>query len=63
MMANYYGRITRYTTSAFLRDKLGAAIGARGLAPHIYETRAEAEFSALPRSAPAKTRSHASSGE
>jgi propionate CoA-transferase len=43
MVANYYGNITRYTTSAFLRDKLGAAIQGRGLAPHIYETRAEAE--------------------
>ena len=63
MMANYYGRVTRYTTSAFLRDKLGAAIGARGLAPHIYETRAEAEFSAQPATPPARTRSNALSGE
>jgi propionate CoA-transferase len=43
MMKRYYGRITRYSTSAFLRNKLGAAIRARGLAPHIYETREEAE--------------------
>ena len=62
MMANYYGRVTRYTTSAFLRDKLGSAIGARGLAPHIYETRAEAEFSTQP-AASAKTRTNAASGE
>jgi propionate CoA-transferase len=48
MCANYYGKITRYTTSAFLRDKLGAAIQARGLAPHIYETRTEAEAAATP---------------
>jgi propionate CoA-transferase len=43
MSAHYYGKVTRYSTSAFLRDKLGAAIRQRGLAPHIYETRAEAE--------------------
>jgi propionate CoA-transferase len=43
MVSNYYGEITRYTTSAFLRDKLGSAIQERGLAPHIYETRDEAE--------------------
>lgn len=43
MVSNYYRSITRYTTSAFLRDKLGTAIQGRGLAPHIFETRAEAE--------------------
>jgi propionate CoA-transferase len=44
MVRHYYGKITRYTTSAFLRDKLGSAIQDRGLAPHIYETRTEAEM-------------------
>ncbi|WP_342619348.1 hypothetical protein [Rhodoferax sp. GW822-FHT02A01] len=43
MSEHYYARITRYSTSAFLRNKLGAAISSRGLAPHIYETQAEAE--------------------
>jgi propionate CoA-transferase len=43
MVTHYYGKITRYTTSAFLRDKLGTAIQDRGLAPHIFETRTEAE--------------------
>jgi propionate CoA-transferase len=43
MVANHYEKITRFTTSAFLREKLGKAIGERGLAPHIYETRGEAE--------------------
>ena len=43
LVERHYGQVTRYTTSAFLRDKLGAAIRERGLAPHIYETRAEAE--------------------
>jgi len=33
----YYRRVTRYTTSAFMRMKLGEALERRGLAPHIYE--------------------------
>jgi len=40
---HYYSNVTRYSTSAFLRNKLGAAISGRGLAPHIYETQAEAD--------------------
>jgi propionate CoA-transferase len=43
MSEKYYEKTTRYSTSAFLRNKLGAAISSRGLAPHIYETRTEAE--------------------
>jgi propionate CoA-transferase len=43
MTEKYYAHSTRYSTSAFLRNKLGAAISARGLAPHIYETQSEAE--------------------
>jgi propionate CoA-transferase len=43
MSRHHYRSVTRYSTSAFLRHKLGQAIHARGLAPHIYETRAEAE--------------------
>ena len=43
MMEHYYLNRTSYSTSAFLRNKLGAAISERGLAPHIYETQAEAE--------------------
>jgi propionate CoA-transferase len=46
MVRTHYGNVSRYSTSAFLRNKLGAAIQARGLSPHIYETRAEAERSA-----------------
>jgi propionate CoA-transferase len=34
--------VTRYTTSAFLRAKLGDALTRRNLAAHIFETRAEA---------------------
>ena len=39
----YYTKVARYTTSAFLRMKLGDALSRRDLAPHIYETRAEAQ--------------------
>ncbi len=38
----YYERVTRYTTSTFLRMKLGDELAKRNVAPHIYETREEA---------------------
>jgi propionate CoA-transferase len=38
----YYWGVTRYTTSGFLRLKLGDALRERGLAPHIYESGDEA---------------------
>ncbi|HEV8314426.1 MAG TPA: malonate decarboxylase subunit alpha [Burkholderiaceae bacterium] len=38
LMDRYYENVTRYTTSGFLRAKLGPALAARGVAPHIYET-------------------------
>ncbi|MBS0448994.1 MAG: acyl CoA:acetate/3-ketoacid CoA transferase [Proteobacteria bacterium] len=34
----YYAKVTRYTTSAFLRAKLGEALLQRGVAPHIFES-------------------------
>jgi propionate CoA-transferase len=34
--------VTRYTTSGFLRTKLGDALKQREVAPHIYETADEA---------------------
>jgi propionate CoA-transferase len=37
----YYG-VTRYTTSSFLRLKLGEALQRRNVAPHIYESAEEA---------------------
>jgi propionate CoA-transferase len=37
----YYG-VTRYTTSSFLRLKLGEALQRRHVAPHIYESAEEA---------------------
>ena len=42
----YYTYVSRYTTSAFMRLKLGAALEGRGLAAHIYETPQEALASA-----------------
>jgi propionate CoA-transferase len=39
---HFYSRVTRYTTSGFLRVKLGDALGRRQLAPHIYESAQEA---------------------
>lgn len=38
----YYTNVSRYTTSAFMRLKLGEALERRGLAAHIYETPQEA---------------------
>ncbi|MGW8194210.1 MAG: acyl CoA:acetate/3-ketoacid CoA transferase [Desulforhopalus sp.] len=38
----YYSGVTRYTTSTFLRMKLGEALRERDVAPHIYETREQA---------------------
>jgi propionate CoA-transferase len=34
----YYDGVSRYTTSGFLRAKLGRALKRRGVAPHIYES-------------------------
>ncbi len=43
LMDHHYLEVARYTTSAFLRAKLGPALAARGVAPHIYETLADAQ--------------------
>jgi len=42
IVATYYSGVTRYTTSTFLKMKLKDALSKRGVAPHIYETGAEA---------------------
>ena len=42
LVARYYAGVTRYTTSSFLRAKLGKALSERSVAPHIYESAAEA---------------------
>lgn len=46
MEENYYTRVTRYTTSAFMRMKLGDALSRREVAPHIFESREDAEWCA-----------------
>jgi propionate CoA-transferase len=46
----YYETASRYTTSAFMRLKLGAALSDRDLAPHVFETRAEANALSADRS-------------
>ncbi|WP_341643912.1 acyl CoA:acetate/3-ketoacid CoA transferase [Thauera sp. SDU_THAU2] len=38
----YYSSVTRFTTSAFMRAKLGEALSRRKLAPYIFESEAEA---------------------
>ncbi|KAB7628220.1 acyl CoA:acetate/3-ketoacid CoA transferase [Alkalilimnicola sp. S0819] len=43
LVARYYADITRYTTSAFLRMKLGESLRTRGLSPHIFESGEEAQ--------------------
>lgn len=43
LVYRYYTDVTRYTTSAFLRMKLGDALSKRAVSPHIYESREEAE--------------------
>ena len=42
LIDNFYSDVTRYTTSSFMRAKLGAALEHRHVAPHIYETALEA---------------------
>ncbi|BBM87483.1 acyl CoA:acetate/3-ketoacid CoA transferase [Candidatus Uabimicrobium amorphum] len=39
---NHYEQVTRYTTSTFLRKKLGEALQERQVSPHIYESKNEA---------------------
>ena len=43
LVDRFYTRVTRYTTSTFLRMTLGAALERRDVSPHIYESRTEAQ--------------------
>ncbi len=43
LVKKYYSGVTRYTTSTFLRLKLGKALQNRNVAPHIYESNEEAQ--------------------
>jgi propionate CoA-transferase len=42
VVKDYYSDVTRYTTSTFMRMKLGDSLKQRGVAPHIFESQAEA---------------------
>jgi propionate CoA-transferase len=42
-MERHYHDVTRYTSSTFLRMKLGEALEKRALAPHLYESADQAE--------------------
>lgn len=42
VVETFYEQVHRYTTSAFLRMKLGDELKKRHLAPHMYETAQEA---------------------
>lgn len=44
LQGRYYETASRYTTSAFMRLKLGEALKERGVAPHVFETRQEANL-------------------
>ena len=43
LMDHYYSGVSRYTTSGFLRMKLGESLERRGVAPHIFESAEEAQ--------------------
>ena len=43
LVDRHYLDVARYSTSSFLRAKLGPALAARGMAPHLFETAAEAQ--------------------
>ncbi len=42
LQKRYYAKVARYTTSAFMRVKLGDALDSRATAPHVFETEQEA---------------------
>ena len=43
LMDRYYSGVSRYTTSGFLRMKLGELLERRGVAPHIFESAEDAQ--------------------
>ena len=43
LQQRYYTSASRYTTSAFMRLKLGASLAERALAPHVFETLPEVQ--------------------
>lgn len=43
VVSEFYTDVTRYTTSAFLRMKLGDELQSRNMAPHIFQSKEEAK--------------------
>jgi propionate CoA-transferase len=56
LQAKYYSTAVRYTTSAFMRLKLGAELSARRSAAHVFETHDEAVAFAAQHAGSALTR-------
>ncbi len=42
LVERFYSGVTRYTTSSFLRAKLGEVLEQRAVAPYIFESHEEA---------------------
>jgi propionate CoA-transferase len=42
MLEHYYTQITRFSTSAFMRMKVGQAFTRRNIAPHVFENKEDA---------------------
>jgi propionate CoA-transferase len=56
-----YDHVSRYTTSAFLRLKLGSALTDRDVAPHVFESQREAADHVLKKSISAPLRAYGKS--
>jgi propionate CoA-transferase len=62
LVDRHYRQVVRYSTSGFLRAKLGPALAARGVAPHLYESAREAHAGLSGAADPAGARGHPPSG-
>jgi propionate CoA-transferase len=62
VVARYYVGVTRFTTSSFMRAKLGDALGRRNLSPYIYESEEEARANLLRGAASGSTRGGTGAG-
>jgi propionate CoA-transferase len=53
VVERYYLGVTRFTTSSFMRAKLGGALAKRNLSPYIFESEQEARGGLRPERAAA----------
>jgi propionate CoA-transferase len=53
VVERYYLGVTRFTTSSFMRAKLGGALAKRSLSPYIFESEQEARDGLRPERAAA----------